>query len=69
MDRCTGHHDITEVMLKTALNTIQQQLYQTILENILKKGENASDQHFVPFLKCFQMALYSGLLVETSKNA
>ena len=23
MDRCTGHHDITEIVLKTALNTIQ----------------------------------------------
>ena len=23
MERCTGHHDITEILLKTALNTIQ----------------------------------------------
>ena len=23
MDRCTGHHHITEILLKTALNTIQ----------------------------------------------
>ena len=23
MDRCTGHRDITEILLKTALNTIQ----------------------------------------------
>ena len=23
MDRCTGHHDITEIWLKTALNTIK----------------------------------------------
>ena len=25
MDRCTGHCDITEILLKTVLNTIQQQ--------------------------------------------
>ena len=23
MDRCTGHHDIIEILLKTVLNTIQ----------------------------------------------
>ena len=23
IDRCTGHHDMTEITLKTALNTIQ----------------------------------------------
>ena len=34
MDRCTGHHDITEILLKTALNTIQsicQELHAVLL--------------------------------------
>ena len=29
MDRCTGHSDITEILLKTALNTIQHYLVCT----------------------------------------
>ena len=33
MDRCTGHWDITEIMLKTALNTIHSELI-TLDENI-----------------------------------
>ena len=35
-DRCTGHHDITEILLKTPLNTIQsinQPLRSIILSN------------------------------------
>ena len=45
MDRCTGCHDITEILLKTALNTIQSFNLTTLkkngFENIVRIGENA----------------------------
>ena len=28
------------------------------IENIVKKGENAGYQHFLPFLQCFQKASF-----------
>ena len=28
MDRCTGHCDITEILLKAALNTVQSNLFR-----------------------------------------
>ena len=83
MDRCTGQLNITEMLLKTALNTIQSiiktlhyeyslflcvvhfkshpyhkmRTFQTIgkkpLENIVVKGVNACDHHFLLFPQCF----------------
>ena len=69
MDRCTGCHDITEIPLKTAVNTIQSvnqlisTLYHTSLtfnnpdkkafKNIFGNGENAGNQYFLLFPQCF----------------
>ena len=36
MDGCTGHYDITEILLKTALNTIQS-INHTILNVIIRR--------------------------------
>ena len=59
MDRRTGNHDITEILLKIALNTIQA-IYHTsqsrlltsqrkkAMENRAGKGENAGN-HFLLF--------------------
>ena len=30
MDRCTGRHDITEILLKTALNAVQSIINQSL---------------------------------------
>ena len=32
------------------------------VENIVEKGENAGNQHFLLFQQCFQKASYTGLL-------
>ena len=32
------------------------------VENIVRKGENAGNQHFLLFPQCFQKANFSGLL-------
>ena len=32
------------------------------IENIVAKGENAGNQHFLFFPQCFQKPFYSGLL-------
>ena len=57
--RCTDRHDITEILLNTTLNTIQSinQPMKTqrkeAFENILRKGENADNHHFLLFPNCF----------------
>ena len=48
MDGCTGHCNITEILLKMALNTIQ-----SINENIAVNGENDGNQHLLNFPHCF----------------
>ena len=34
------------------------------VENIVGKGENAGDQHFLLFLQCFQKSSFSGYTVK-----
>ena len=52
MDMCTSRRDITEILLKTALNTIQsinQSINQSIFDrvkDIVGKGENAGYKYF-----------------------
>jgi hypothetical protein len=38
----TGHHDITEILLKVALNTINQSTNQSFLKKINRKKYNLS---------------------------
>ena len=56
MYRCTGDRDITERLLKTTSNTIQsfnQPTFNDPFENIVGKGENAGNKHFLLFQQCF----------------
>ena len=69
MDRCTGHRDITAILLKTALRTkhfidlsietICHKLPNLItlrknpLENTEGREENAGKEHFLPFPQYF----------------
>ena len=57
MDMCTGCCDKTEILLKTALNTIQSFNYH----KILVKGESAGNQNFLLGPQCFP--LYQGELL------
>ena len=66
MNRYTGPHDITEILLKTALKTVQSAINQPIttlfrllmtlgekpFKNIVGKGD-AGNQHFLLFSQCF----------------
>jgi hypothetical protein len=47
----TGHHDITEILLKVALNTINQSTNQSFLKKINRKKYNLSKiiKSFVAF--------------------
>ena len=66
MDRCTGRHDITEILLKTALNTIQSinQLYWYITKSFSSYLVN---QNFSkPFPK--RQILYSSKMKEFAGN-
>ena len=68
INRCTGCRDISKILLKMALDTIQSINYpftilehwqiltllmKSPLENIVGKGENAGNQHFLLFPQSF----------------
>ena len=57
MDRCTDCHDITEILLKTALNTIKSvnQQNPTLKTNSEDKTRQIDIQYFLLFFVLFSM--------------